>query len=501
MALSLSELRTGRRVIILFCIMVCGCFLLRFSHALSAQSVVQLTKYFTRTNLSAGLGHLPAEYFTEDHCGYGNTGAVQGSGTLRGRVYDAYTQQPIANAAVYVCGFGVGNAAQYRYEIHEVARATTDTNGLFALSGLPMSTNHGPLSYAVVISTAHSLQSAYEIRPITGLTITETTQLDVQLRPGGIVTGMVSDEYTNTPLTDVTVYANFNVPPMTARSRLLWLAATTNQNGQYSFNNLSTSEYGVFFAPADPAYVWEQYPGRANYFHDFFRERSGETIAVLAGATQTGRDASLQRYSLVEGVVTEADTQQPLSSVEVKIVPRQPELFLPFGERTYSTDAQGRVSAYLPTGTYTILYKPAPAAGYPCQYAFDPNNPDEYPQLVQIVQPATTAISMALQQPGRITGRVRYISGRPVPAATLSDGYLPDPQCNVFNSPYRINDDGTFELTDLVPRTYMLYATLPWGNGSHAHGFQKGLIPLQPGTTISGVEFIFPDPLYLPIIR
>jgi hypothetical protein len=432
--------------------------------------------------------HAPPQ--TRDDCGFfPETPIDGGSGTVRGVIRDVTTQQPLSGVAVYVCGYGQGNVRQYSYEVYSQARTETDATGAFSISNLPTATNQGPLTYAVVVSPTVATGSTHEVLPLRNVVITETTRLDVLLRPGASIGGAITDEHTGEPLAGVRVFSRFEAEPITLQSRLLWSETVSDADGRYMLRNLSSADYALFYEPPDPAYVWEEYPGVPHYLSDFTQSFTPQRIPVVAGRTIRGIDASLRRYATLEGRVIAAVNGEPIPNAEVSFGVDDPGLFYPFGERRYYTDAEGRFRALLPSGGYRVLVKPPAASGYPPQYYFDVARPDIYPLSIPVQQPETVEITIGLRQPGRITGRVRYRSGRGIPSATVSERYL--------GQEYAVHEDGSFELPFLVPRTYRLYATFnnPQSFNSHSRSVK---VYVGEGETVPGVEIIFPDPVYVP---
>lgn len=436
---------------------------------------------------------------TTDDCGFYPMSPIGGGpGTLQGVVRDARTRDPLPGVALYVCGYGQGNVRQYSYEVYAQARTVTDETGAFTIPNLPTETNQGPLTYAVIVSPTAALGSAYERRPLRDVVITDTTRLDVQLRSEGRIEGMITDEYSGRALAGVTVYSRFEAEPITLRSRLLWQATESGTDGRYTLSNLSSAEYALFYAPPDPEYIWEEYPGVPHYLNDFMQSFSPKRLAATAGTVVPDVDASLQRFAAIEGRVVTSDGH-PVPDSEVSLAVDDPVLFYPFGERSHITDADGRFRAMVPNGLYGVRVRPPASTGYPCQFYFDSARPDVYPLLMTVRQPETITITIALRQPGRITGRVRYRSGRGIPTATISEWNLPNVECSSLNGPYYVQADGSFELPVLVPRTYDLTAMVkPFPLLLHI--FRNMTVEVREGETVSGVDFVFPDPVYLPRI-
>ena len=98
---------------------------------------------------------------------------------------------------------------------------------------------------------------------------------------------------------------------------------------------------------------------------------------------------------------------------------------------------------------------------------------------------------------------MRYRSGRPVTTADVDEYWLPGPDCSAFGYGYPVNSDGSFKLSNLVPRIYQPAAStfinrlyvVAWPNG-----IQRYSIMVHEGETVSGVVFVFPDPVYFPFL-
>lgn len=439
----------------------------------------------------------PSTPILRDNCAF--VGAVLmgwGAGTISGVVRDAVTEEPIAGVNILACGHGYGNSQQYGHESFGMGTAVTDDDGRFTIRDLPTETNQGPLSYAVIASALDSSHPKDEIRPLTNLVVTETTELEIVLRPGGTVKGIVTDEHSATPLPDVKVYAHFEAPPATRHSEWLWRSATADASGQYTLTNLSTYDYALFFESPDEVHVWEEYPDTPNYLKNFMHVRSRHRVPVTAGMATNGIDATLRRYAEVSGRVTISVTGQPLSDTVVSLAFNNPDNY-PIEPLRSVTDEEGYYTALVPSGSYGVLFKPPASSGYPCQLYYDPSRPDEYPLQVEIEQPEAVTMNAALREPGKITGRVRYASGRGIPTALIYASLLPDPECESFGSAYTVNPDGTFELSNLMPRTYRLAAEL---RHLPVYLTQRQSIRVPEGGVVSGVEFVFPEPVYLPLL-
>jgi hypothetical protein len=431
-----------------------------------------------------------------DSCGFGDS-LDAGPGTISGIVRDALTQEPISGAVVLVCGYGRGNVAQYGYELYGQGEAVTDNAGRFTISNLPTETNHGPLNYVAIVSPLQSSRPTYEIRPITSLTVTESTQLNVALRPGATFSGLVTDEYSGAPLSGVKAYTHFEAWPISIYSRRLMLSAETDASGHYTITNLSTYNYALFFEPPNPVYISEEYPATPNYNNEFPRFYMNHPISITAGTAASGVDASLQRYSLVSGTVAISATGQPVSGTEVSFILDNPIPLKPLERLHTLTDENGRYTVLIPSGRYHVFFKTPASSGYPCQFYYDYSRPDEYPLYFQVQQPDPLTIDGTLRQPGTITGRVRYPSGRGISTATIQEWNLPDPECNVFNMPYNVEPDGSFEITNLVPRHYKLFVAL---HNRPFYDYEVLEVAVREGEVISGVEVVLPEPTYLPLV-
>jgi protocatechuate 3,4-dioxygenase beta subunit len=430
------------------------------------------------------------------NCGFpSGTASSTGNGSISGTIQDAETLQPLAGVRIYVCGYRRGNVNQYGYDVYGEGVALTTETGSFALTNLPVFTNQGPLFYSIVVIPNEINQKDYEILPLTNVQITESSNFTISLRKGAILKGKVIDEHTGAPLAGVKVWATFEAYPVPFRSGILFISTVTDSFGNYTFSNLSSTTYGLLFEPQNPAYVWEAYPGVPNYVNDFFFSQPLQRIDARVGTT-VEVNASLQRYAVIGGQITTTIAGTPLTDAFVRVIPRDPALYFPFGERNYTTDKEGRFSALVPTGSYWIFVKPPMSSDYPCQFYLSQQDPETYPASVSIVQPEVRLnVNQTLLLPGKITGIIRYASGRPVTDAVLSENWLPDPECNTFNADYFTDEQGRFEINNLVPRTYKLNAR----NSRYIYKHQEVIV--RPGEAVSNVEFIFPDPIYLPLVR
>jgi Carboxypeptidase regulatory-like domain len=192
------------------------------------------------------------------------------TGSISGTVTDATTKAPVAG--VEVCAFYIAGGC-----------ASTNSSGEYTISQLPTGeyklrfTTDGR-NYAPQYYNGKTNES--EANPVSVTAGSTTSGIDAALRPGGQITGRVTDASTGAPLPGilVSVYGS---------SDYVW----TNHNGEYAAVGLASGEYKVEFGPPSE---------NQSYFHQYYNDKANESeanpVSVTAGATTSGIDAALQPH-------------------------------------------------------------------------------------------------------------------------------------------------------------------------------------------------------------
>jgi hypothetical protein len=227
--------------------------------------------------------------------------------------------------------------------------ATTDASGDYSLGGV------GGGSYYVRFSPGASglnyVAEYYDnkqISPGKVLTIApgqELTGIDAELEKGGVISGIATDAVTLGPAVGAWVCVEDGFPYQ------FGVCTQTGPGGEYEVNAMPTREYTVAFHGGNSS----------NYLRQFYG--GGETwssathLAITAGSTRSGIDATLHPGAQILGNVTEAGTGAPLNKVEVCLLD---SVHAPSPEYTEDCDATNVAGNYairsLPQGIYQIVF-------------------------------------------------------------------------------------------------------------------------------------------------
>lgn len=204
---------------------------------------------------------------------------------------------------------GVEVTAQYEASPGdwEDVSETTDANGHYILSGLPEGDymiNFWP-SNPKYLGEYYNDQRYRENANLVHLAEGESLSgIDASLAFSGRITGQVVNAVGGIPIEGVSVCAY---------SQTIFTGGcdTTDASGDYTIKRLVTDSYRVYFDPS-----WS-----VNYFARWYKEaaslKEGEWVLVKEGATTPEIDEALYEAAGVAGTVVDAETAQPLPSVQV----------------------------------------------------------------------------------------------------------------------------------------------------------------------------------------
>jgi 5-hydroxyisourate hydrolase-like protein (transthyretin family) len=249
--------------------------------------------------------------------------AMSTGATIRGTVTDAATGSPLSGTIVHA------ESTNGSW----LAGAATDSQGHYALTGLPAGTVivHF-LSDGVHFDEYYDGQtSAADAAQLTVSTGQTTTGIDAALDVGGAIRGTVSAADTGQGLAHVSVYASPEGGGTT-------MYGSTDSEGRYTVGGLDTGTYQLSFRPyQNQNYVAAAYPS---------------DVSVTSGQATTGIDQALEVGGQVSGTVSDASTGDPLVGIGVSGVASAGD-FLAFTNTV--TDDQGHYTvAGLPSGAATI---------------------------------------------------------------------------------------------------------------------------------------------------
>ncbi len=207
--------------------------------------------------------------------------------TLKGKVTAAATSQPVKQAHVYL------NDQQVSREV------VTKDDGQYEIAGLP----EAKMYYTVSAEKFASKNKEIEIKA------DKPNILDIQLEQEAIVFGHVYDS-NKTPV----ARAKVSTSPFGGSQ------VSTKDDGSYEISNLAAGKITLFANKGDLVSSYSQ--------------KEGETFEVKAGERSGPHDLYLKEGLKVEGLVNDAETQQPIANAKVSLYGREP--------KNIKTDSSGR---------------------------------------------------------------------------------------------------------------------------------------------------------------
>lgn len=142
------------------------------------------------------------------------------------------------------------------------------------------------------------------------VTAGETTLgIDAAMRPGGKITGVVTDAVTHDQIAGIKVCAYRPLVVEDPPSR----CGESNADGEYTIEPLVSGEYMVeFTAPTNGPLDYAR-----QYYNDQASSEQANEVPVTAGETTSGIDAAMQSGGNITGQVTVAATGSPLMNADV----------------------------------------------------------------------------------------------------------------------------------------------------------------------------------------
>jgi molybdopterin-binding protein len=409
------------------------------------------------------------------------------TGQITGTVTDASTHNPVE---------GIEACAYQASDFEWAGCGYTDSSGHYAITGL------GTRSYKVefapgyesgldYVSQYYNGKETWEEADLVSVTNgSTTTGINAQMHEGGKITGTVTDASTHSPIEGIEACAY-----QTGTESYFYNCATTNSSGSYTISGIPTGSFVIQFTPGQvcvessctsPNYLHQYYNGKTSY-------EEADTVSVTEGTTTSNIDAALHEGGRIAGTVTDASTHNPLSGVEVCAWMSGGEYY----EACGSTNASGEYTiSGLAAGSYTVEFYRTYGTNYLPQY-YSGKTPLEQPDTVSVTTGSTTTgVNAALQQGGKITGKVtdasthNPISGVEVcPSITSAEFFYYYFECAYTNA------SGEYMIEGLFTGSYKLHFYRPYESG-YANQYYDGkttwgqadTISVTAGSTVSNIN-------------
>jgi hypothetical protein len=447
----------------------------------SPGSLNYLTQYYDGAIFSYDATRISAMPGT-DATGIG--AELEEPGTISGKVTSASTKAPLEG--IHVCA---GEPPEGNRTCD-----TTNAQGEYTIPGLPGRDYYVEFSAGDVNYLTQFYANKYsraEAQPVSVLAGATTSGIDAELAPikGAGLTGTVWSSETEKPIAGIEVCAY-----EASGEGLFGECAKTESRGEYTITGLTAGEYVVEFSSPSNSGL--------NYVTQYYNEKSSVSEAgvvfVGTGSLTPGVDARLREGGRIAGQALDASSRHAIKGIEVCAFATQSE-----SVGCAITGAGGEYTiAGLAHGQYAVEFSSPIEGGldYVTQFFDGKTSPSEA-NTVSVEEGGTqSGIDVALQQGGRIAGRVTdasskaAIQGVLVCALTMAGKAE---ACTVTNP------SGEYET-----------ATIP--SGEYKVGFDGGkkyvidyyggkfslseaqVVPVPIGSTVSGIEAAMPPSDLIP---
>lgn len=247
----------------------------------------------------------------------GRTTSREGTSRIKGRLFAADTSQPVRFAEVRVSSRALGISRQ----------VTTDTAGLFDISGLPEGSYSVSASKGGFVALAYGQRRPFEPGTAVELAAGDTRELEFALPRGSVITGRITDD-AGDPVPHAVVSAARYVYEAGGRRRLdsADVDDTTDDRGQFRLFGLMPGDYVVSAsgAQASRGRARGEAESRSGYAPTYYPgvPSAGDAAVVSVGL---GQEANANfglvaiRLARVSGTVSDSNGR-PASAASVTLI-------------------------------------------------------------------------------------------------------------------------------------------------------------------------------------
>ncbi len=282
-----------------------------------------------------------------------------------------------------------------------------------------------------------------------------TSGLRVELVPGGIVSGFVTDADTGEGIAGVTLVSTGQRP----KDVFVDVEVKTTVDGYYAIKGLASDEYDISVRSVE-GYGWKS-----------SSENNLQRVSVLAPGEVPNVDFQFSKGLQVRGQVVDK-SGAPVAHANVS-ANSQSQGTRSSGYAVANNRGLFEIAGLLPDTTYRVsAYKTGFARSY---------------DVVEIADESVTDLRVTLLPGASIKGKVVDLAGRPVSKVQVE---ARDPELELFARGIApTGEDGGFEIQNLAPGTYHFEIE---GRGASGE-LDRSPVGLSEGEIVTGVRLVF-DP-------
>lgn len=404
--------------------------------------------------------------------------------TISGRVTGADTGLGLENACVMVAN---GGSLSFGSGTPFTGYVCTDAAGDYRVVAMPTGT------YTVRFyppQDSNYLEQSYNGKgpgqtpdPISVTAGEDRSEISAALQPGGSISGRVTRAADGEPVADLCVSAVGQGDLSFGSGG--WGVGCTDAEGNYRIIRLGTGQFQVSFPASTTKNLAPQ------YYSGKTSAATADPVSVTVGVETTGIDAAMADGGSITGIITAAETGQPVANGCVSAVPE--------GELSFTTGAGGfacsdATGAYriggLTTNSYVVSFSP-PLGSELLGESYNGRGPGEQPDPVAVTIGAeSSGIDASLDRGGIISGTVTGSDGGvPLSGVTVSAvGSGP--------SPYAVtNSLGQYSLVGLHTGDYRITFSPSYLSNHLSEWYNDkpdmasaDLVAVAAGATVTGID-------------
>ncbi len=387
-------------------------------------------------------------------------GTVTGFVRLGGR-----TGKPLRGICVNV--YSLTNPDHYGY-------ATSRENGKYVVEGLPAGSYEVLASASGCGSDANYAPARYP-RAVHVANARTTAGINLYMRPGGTLTGAVTDAVTAKPLAGICVGDSAGD------------FAVSGKSGRYKIDQLPTERTTVGFSGG----CGNAGSYSPQYYDDQVAQQAARKVMVTAGQVTRGISAAMLPGATIAGRVTNS-SGRPVSGVCLAILPANQSGYGIIGGNTWTNAAGSYAEANLAPGGYAVAFFSGcrgPSNAAVTQW-FKGQPAEATAGLVDVGAGAeVSGIDAVVGRGGAIAGTVTSAAGQPIDFDCVTAIDRRTRQPSGFQS---LSGSGAYTISSLAPGKYTVVAADCYLGDNLAPSVYRRMVRVRPGVTTTKIALTLP---------